>query len=233
MTQPSTFQTFGTSHLVTLGACVAVLVTLGILRRLKVGAAIWLERTLGTVLFTLWPLATLAHWRAGTLDWENGLPLHFCDLAGIAGGLALWTRKQLPCEIVYFFGLAGTLQGLLTPNLEVDFPDGRFLVFFLLHGGVVVTALHVVTAMKHAPRPGAVWRMMALTLGYAVLVTPFNLALGTNFGFLVKKPARDSLMNHLGAWPWYIGSLILLALVFYTILYLPFLIRRRFRPQSS
>jgi hypothetical integral membrane protein (TIGR02206 family) len=233
MPPPPSFQTFGPSHLATLGICLAVYLTLWYLRRRHTQAAVIMERCLGSMLFLLWPITTFAHWRAGTLDWENGLPLHFCDVAGIAGGIALWTRRQFACEMVYFFGLAGTLQGLITPNLEFDFPDSRFLVFFLLHGGVVVTALHVVTSMKHAPRRGSVWRMLAATLSYAALVTPANIWLGTNYGFLVEKPARASLMDHLGDWPWYILSLVALALLFYAILYAPFFLARKARERGQ
>jgi hypothetical integral membrane protein (TIGR02206 family) len=233
MPPPASFQVLGPSHLVTLALCVALYLVLAMLRRMRERAAIVAERVLGTMLFLLWPLTTVTHWQGGTLSWENGLPLHFCDVAGLAGGVALWTRRQFACEVVYFFGLAGTLQGLLTPNLEFDFPDGRFLVFFLLHGGVVVTALHVTTSMKHAPRPGSVWRMLGATLAYAVLVTPVNIGLGTNYGFLVEKPARASLMDHLGDWPWYILSLIGLAMLFYLVLYAPFFFGRRMKQRKK
>ena len=186
-----------------------------------------LERILGTALLLTWPLAALSNWRAGTLEMANALPCHFCDIAAISGGIALWTRQRLAAEIVYFFGLAGTLQGLISPNLKVDFPEPRFLVFFILHAGVVVTAMHVVTFMRCPPRRGAVLRMFGVTMTYAFLAGVLNAALHTNYGFLCQKPEQASLMDSLGPWPWYIGSMILLCMALYSLLYLPFFVAQR------
>ncbi|TDU64130.1 putative integral membrane protein (TIGR02206 family) [Prosthecobacter fusiformis] len=227
------FQAFGSTHLTVLALCAVALMFLAGLRRWQPGAAQVAERVLALMLLMTWPMATVSHWRLGTLSWDTGLPLHFCDVAGIAGGIALLTRNRLAAEIVYFFGLAGTLQGLITPNLAVDFPDARFLVFFVLHGGVVVTALHVVTALKCPPRAWAVPRMVGLTLGYALVVGGVNAALNSNFAFLCRKPEQASLMDVLGPWPWYIGSLVVLCGIFYSVLYAPFFIARRVRAQGE
>ncbi len=232
MTEAASFHAFSPSHWAVLGLCAAVLGLLAALRRCHERSAVWGERLLGSLLLLHWPANSWVYWQAGTLSLQNGLPLHFCDIAGIAGGLALWTRRQWPCEIVYFFGLAGTLQGLLTPNLKVDYPDPRFAVFFLLHGGVVIAALHVVTSMRHAPRPGAVGRLVALTLLYGGLGALINALLGTNYGFLCRKPEQASLMDSLGPWPWYVGSLALLAAALFSLLNAPFALGRRLRARA-
>lgn len=224
---PVAFHAFGPTHLAVWGVCLGLLVLLTLLRRLKSPAAVWAERTLALILLTHWPLVALNHWRNGTSEWGNSLPLHLCDVAGIAGGIALLTRNRLAAEIVYFFGLAGTLQGLITPNLDTDYPAFRFFAFFILHGGVVVTALHVVFSMGCPPREKSVPRMVGLTLLYAAFVGGVNYITKANFAFLCEKPAQASLMNALGPWPWYIGSLVLLCGVFYSILYLPFFLARR------
>lgn len=219
---PASFHAFSTSHQIVLLLTLLAVSVLAVSRWKNLPVAPVLERFLGTALFLTWPLAVWVYWSHGTLEADNALPCHFCDVAAISGGIALWTRHRLACEIVYFFGLAGTLQGLLTPNLEVDFPHPRFLVFFLLHAGVVVSALHVVMALKCPPRPGALRRMFGVTLLYTITIAVINTALGTNYGFLCHKPAQASLMDHLGPWPWYVGSLIGLCVLFYCLLYLPF-----------
>jgi hypothetical integral membrane protein (TIGR02206 family) len=224
---PYSFHAFSRSHIAVLSLCLALLIGLGYLRRVRPRHAEIAEKGLGVLLLLVWPATVIAYWWTGALSLNNALPLHFCDIAGLAGGVALLTRRQTACEIVYFFGLAGTLQGLLTPNLKFDFPDPRFFVFFLLHGGVVVTAVHVVTAMGRAPRPDALRRMLIFTFGYAAITGLINATLGTNYAFLCRKPEQASLMDHLGPWPWYIGALVLLAVLMYTLLYLPFASRKR------
>lgn len=227
MPPTTAFHAFGPSHLAVLGICLGLLILLTLLRRFGSKAAPVAEHALGVLLLCHWPMVALGHWYNGTSEWGNSLPLHLCDVAGIAGGIALLTRRRLAAEIVYFFGLAGTLQGLITPNLDQDFPAFRYFAFFILHGGVVVAALHVVFSMGCPPREKSVPRMVGLTLVYATLAGLVNAATGANFAFLCEKPAQASLMNVLGPWPWYIGSLVLLCGVFYTILYLPFFIARR------
>lgn len=228
---PPPFQAFGPAHLVTL-AVIAAIATAMIVsaRRSRQLGRVW-EMGMAIALLTVWPSAVAIHLRSGTLTAEILLPLHYCDLAALTGAVALLTHRQLCCEIVYFFGLAGTLQGLITPALTYDFPSLRFFHFFLLHGGVVTTAIYVVTAMRHQPRRGAVGRMMALTLIYAVMAAGVNKLSGTNFGFLSAPPPTASLIDHLGRWPWYIGSMIVLAALFYALLYLPFWIRSLSRPK--
>ena len=163
----------------------------------------------------------------GTFDLQAALPFHYCDLAAVAGAAALWSHRQSFCEITYFFGLAGTLQALITPALQYDFPHARFWLFFGGHGAVVIAALYVVFGLRHPPQPGAVRRAMIVMSVYAVTVGALNALLGTNYGFLCAKPPTASLMDYLGPWPWYIGSLWLLGLVFYLALNLPFVLQRK------
>jgi hypothetical integral membrane protein (TIGR02206 family) len=229
---PAPFHAFSPSHQMVLWLALFVFILLALARWKMPAYALWLERILGTALLLTWPLALLAHWQSGTLEWANALPYHFCDVAAVSGGITLWTRHRLAAEIVYFFGLAGTLQGLITPNLKVDFPDARFFAFFILHAGVVVTALHVVTSMRCPPRPGAILRMSGVTMAYAFSAALLNALLTTNYGFLCHKPEQASLMDSLGAWPWYIGSMILLCMTLYSLLYLPFYIAQK-RPNKS
>lgn len=230
---PYDFHAFSRSHIAVLVLCLVAVLGLAFLRRVWPRHAVRAERVLGVLMLLVWPVTLAAHGYMGTLSLQNGLPLHFCDIAGVAAGLALLTRHQTACEVVYFLGLAGTLQGLLTPNLKVDFPDPRFFVFFLLHGGVVVAALHVVTSMGHAPRPDALKRMLVFTLTYAAFTGLINAALGTNYAFLCHKPEQASLMDHLGPWPWYIGVLVILAFVSYSVLHLPFHLARKRAPELN
>lgn len=223
MPAPAPFQPFGASHIGALLATAAVVALLTGLRRFASAShALLAEHILGTLLLALWPFSLITHGAAGTLDLQNALPLHYCDIAAICAGLALWTRREHFCETAYFFGLAGTLQGLITPSLQADFPDPRFLFFFLWHGGVVAASLHLVLGIRFRPRPGAPWRMTLLTAAYAVCAGLLNALLGTNYGFICAPPPVPSLIDHLGPWPWYLPVLLAVGAVIYTLLDLPF-----------
>ena len=188
--------------------------------------AVLSQRVLGGILLALYPVSMVVQALYGSLSLQTSLPLQYCDIATLAGIVALWTRRPFFCEVVYFFGIAGTLQGLLTPALIYEFPDPRFILFFIMHGGVPITAFYVVTAMKVRPRPGAVWRMMSFSVAWYAVIAVVNYALGANYAFQCAKPVQASLFDQLGPWPWYNFSAIGLGLVFYSVLYLPFAFRK-------
>ena len=218
---PVQFQRFGPSHLTVLALTLVVLVVMTLTRKR------WAERLLAGALLATWPVSVLGHLAANDLAVGNGLPLHLCDVAAAAGAVALLWKRPLACEMVYFFGMAGTLQGLITPNLQDPFPSLRFFSFFLTHSSVVIAALYVVLGMRLVPRSWAAARMMGWILSYALAVGLINAMLGTNYGFLCEKPQSASLMNSLGPWPWYIVGMIGLATTFFAILDLPFIRSRR------
>lgn len=220
------FFPFCPSHWVILGLTVLALAFLIWLRRTGSPWASNAERILAVALLINWPVSILAHFLEGDLNLQNSLPFHLCDVSAMAGAIALVRHQRLAAEVVYFFGLAGTLNGLITPALLQDFPHPTFFSFFLGHSGVVIAAVHVVAGLQIMPSRGAPIRMLGYLVGYAAVMSPINWALATNYGFLCWKPPSPSLMDALGPWPWYVGSLALLALAFFTLLNVPFLIRR-------
>ncbi|MFN0076859.1 MAG: TIGR02206 family membrane protein [Prosthecobacter sp.] len=221
---PPQFHPFGTSHQVVLVLTAVLLGLMLVIARTRFANAA--EKTLGTVLLLLYPGTLAGHAWVGSLNAQTLLPLQYCDIACLAGGIALWTRRQFFCEIVYFFGLAGTSQGLITPALIYDFPDPRFLAFFVLHSGVTIAAVYVVTGMRHRPAPGAVLRMMLFSVSWYAVTAVVNVALGTNYAFQCAKPVTATLFDQLHPWPWYNFETIGLGVVFYSVLYLPFAFRK-------
>ena len=190
------------------------------------------EVFLAVILFMEWPVNLLVAWRTEGITANNALPFQFCDVAAIVGGLALLTRQSELCELLYFWGLAGTAQGLITPALSVNWPHPRFVTFFMLHAGVVMAAVQVVFARGKTPRRGAVSRAFGWLFVYAVSAGVVNVVIrlcgGTsNYGFLCEKPPTASLLNILGPWPWYIGAIGVMAWISFSVLDLPFMIARK------
>jgi hypothetical integral membrane protein (TIGR02206 family) len=228
------FHAYGTEHLTVLGIIVLLIV---VLVRLTRGgwerSARALEIMLAITLLLCWPVNVLVAWRLGTLNATNALPLQLCDLAAIIGGIALLSRQQELCELLYFWGLAGTLQGLITPALQVTWPQPRFVMFFILHGAVVTAAMQVVIGRGIIPKRGAVRRAMGWIVVYALVAGAVDLVLvrgfhaEVNYGFLCAKPPTASLLDALGDWPWYLLWLVAVAAVFFSLLNLPFVIRQR------
>jgi len=222
------FEPYSLPHWAALGAAALLLISMVIVARgPRPHAARVLEIILGVILLVQWPVSIWVSHQAGTLDVDNLYPCHLCDYAAFLAAIALFTHRQFVCELVYFWGLAGTLQGLLTPELSPTFPNPRYFLFFIAHGGVVVTALYGVMGLGKTPRVNAKWQCWGLINVYALVAGLFNWAMGSNYGFLCRKPATASLYDLLGPWPWYIGSASLLALTIFILLDLPFVRKRR------
>jgi hypothetical integral membrane protein (TIGR02206 family) len=215
-------------HLGALGA--AALLCAGLCTAARVRPGPWVgiaARTIAVALvanLAIWQVVTIAqgHWSA-----TNGLMLDLCPVSAVIGAAALWTRRRLLAELTYFWGCAGSLQGLITPDSRWHFPQYWWFQFYVTHAGVVVTALFLVIGLRLTPRPGAVRRVFVLTLGFAVVAALADLATGGNYMFLRNQGGRGTLLDVMGPWPWYIVTGIGLALLFLAILDAPFRIRAR------
>ncbi len=187
----------------------------------------WIDtaaRALAVIVFTAeaswWVFLALG----GRGPWSAAydLPLQLCDVAGFIVPAALWWRRPLLVELAYFWGLGGTVQALLTPDLKEHFPTYPYWQFYVAHGGVVVAALFLVIGLHLRPRPGAVPRIFLITLAFTALVALTDVVTGGNYMFLRQPPSSGSLLNFMGPWPWYIATGTVLALVFLVILDAPF-----------
>jgi hypothetical integral membrane protein (TIGR02206 family) len=150
-----------------------------------------------------------------------------CDMTDLVAVAACWWRRQLAIELTYFWGLAGTLQGILTPNLGTSFPHLEFFEYQVEHLGIVVAALFLVVGLRLVPQPGAVVRIVAITAGYTAAVGAVDALTGADYMFLRSPPATWSVLQGLGPWPWYILSATGVAVVFVAILDVPFWMGRR------
>ena len=163
----------------------------------------------------------------GTWSPKTSLPLALCDVGVLVAAAACWWRRVLLVELTYFWGLAGTLQAVITPDLNVGFPHLVFFQYLVGHVGIVVAALFLVLGMRIQPRPWAVIRIFSITLGYTAFVGAVDAATGANYMFLRSPPAEWTLLRVLGPWPWYIPSAAGVALVLLLALDAPFWARLR------
>jgi len=150
------------------------------------------------------------------------LPVQLCDVGGFVAAAALIWRQLLLIEIAYFWGLGGTLQALLTPDLRDHFPSFPYLQFYATHDLVVLAALFLIVGLGLHPRPGSVRRIFLLTLAFTVAIALIDLVTDGNYMYLRRVPAGGSLLSLMGPWPWYIVVGAVVALVVLALLDAPF-----------
>ena len=219
------FRHFDTSHIAVLLLTVVLPLALAWLVRRKRSdrfgqrvsialAAVLTLNFLGYPIYLLFfPTEADGHW----------LPMQLCDWALVATVVALLRRSIRWFELAYFWGLAATLQAIVTPNLEVGFPSVRFVSFFVAHCGIVVSVLFMLLAFGLRPQAWSLVRVWLWSQLYLASALVANALTGANYGFLSHKPTRASLLDFLSDQSVvYVLQLELLAIVFYAVLYLPF-----------
>jgi hypothetical integral membrane protein (TIGR02206 family) len=213
---------FGPSHLAALAATVVIGVLLWLLVRWQSPWSRRAEVVLAGLLLSQWLVRIVVAKALGYLDPQTALPFHLCDVVSVITGIALLKKTPLLIEISYFWGMAGTLNGVLTPNLAHDFPHPEYFAFFLLHSGVVIAALHMTIAWKVYPRLKSVWWSWLWIQLYLAVAALVNWLADANYAFLHHRPANASLLDVLPDPPRHLLVLEPLALTLFFLLYLPF-----------
>ncbi len=186
----------------------------------------WAMGAAMTVNWASWML--LLHGK-GWLGVDNAFPLNLCDWATVATVVTLFWPNQRSYELAYFWALAGTLQGMLTPDVIYDFPEIQFVLFFLFHGGIIASVLYLTFGLRLRPVPASLPRAIGWTFVYVGVAGAFDWASGANYGMLRMKPPYKTILDVMPPWPWYIGVLILMGLASTLIYYAPFFVLDRVR----
>jgi hypothetical integral membrane protein (TIGR02206 family) len=160
---------------------------------------------------------------------KDTLPLELCSLSLYLGVAMLLLRSRFLFQIVYFAGIGGAVQALLTPVLYYDFPHFRFIEFFAAHIAIVLAALYMVWVERFRPTLKSVFITMGFLNVALVAVFFVNRITGGNYMFVAGKPDTASLLDYLGPYPWYLLSMEAAALAIFLLLYWPF----AFVPSSS
>jgi hypothetical integral membrane protein (TIGR02206 family) len=169
----------------------------------------WLQtfaRVLALVILAGWVGEYVVDVVRGTWSVQFTLPLQLTDAVSVTAIIALWTRRIAFVELVYFWSFTASLQATLTPDLGVTFPNLLYFTYFIYHVGAIVAAAFLVHGLRVYPRPHAIWRVYAATLGWAVIAGAADVITGGNYMYLASKPAHNSLLSVLGPWPWYIAG---------------------------
>lgn len=204
--------------------------TIGLTTAARVRPGAWVTvvaRVLAVIVF----LAEPSYWIRHALNhtWSAGvdLPFQLSNAAEFVTAAALWWRTPFLVELTYFWGFSAVIQALLTPDLPERFPDPAYFSFYVGHGVVIVAALFLTVGLGIMPRRGAPLRVLLGTIGFTICAEVANLVTNGNYMYLRQKPAAGTLLNFMGPWPWYVGSGLVLAIVFLTILHAPFWIAGR------
>src|SRR5437667_6657002 len=159
----------------------------------------------------------------GIVTWQQMLPMQLCDWGMVVVLVAMWTGNQRWFEVAYFWGIGGTLQAVLTPNLRFGFPDWRFISFFTSHCGIIIGVVFLMLTRRYRPYPMSLVRVWLWSEFYFVVTLIVDELTGFNYGFLLHKPEAVSILSFLqDSRPLYRLKAHGVALLFFLLLYAPF-----------
>ncbi|MDZ4749053.1 MAG: TIGR02206 family membrane protein [Saprospiraceae bacterium] len=160
----------------------------------------------------------------GTYDFLVDLPLFMCDLVAMVLPFIIFSGNRKWIGILYFWALAGTMQALITPDVEAGFPSFHFFRYFIGHASIIIAVLY--TVIVHRIRIG--WHdflnAIIYAQGYLVVIHIINQVLSSNYGYTMQKPPGPSILDLMGPWPWYILWGEFLIVFLYLLLLAPFLL---------
>src|SRR5215472_2770068 len=219
------FQPYGLPHLTVIFLTVVLPFALAALvQRTK---SQWVERLIIAALSAVLILNYLVYLifirSRGVVDWRQMLPMQMCDWGMVVVMVAMWTGSLRWFEVAYFWGIGGTLQAVLTPNLRYGFPDWRFISFFTSHSGIIVGVVFLMLTRRYRPYPMSIVRVWLWSEFYFVITLVVDELTGVNYGFLLHKPEAFSILNFLSnSRQLYLLQMHGVALLFFLVLYAPF-----------
>lgn len=157
----------------------------------------------------------------------KNLPLHLCDISVFLMLFTLATGRKQLVEFSYYAGVVGALLAISVPEISESGSIRAIaeIRYFVTHIALVGVGFYFTYGRRYYPGRGAVLRSYVAVHLYALLITPLNLFLGTNYFFTVSAPKADLLQPYPH---WLIlaaGSAIFL--LSFAVMHLPFAWLRR------
>ncbi len=226
------FNSGSTSHWIILGILVFLIIFLYTYRkklqdhpfRNKIRIAMAVLLLLAEVALQAWYIAN-GIWAA-----DRSLPLHLCSAAVVLCPIMLITRKYRLYEVLFFWGIAGTTQAIVTPDLWYAFPHFIFFQYFFAHSLIVLACLWMTFVEQYHPSILSVGKTFIYTNLYLLFVLVVNLIIGSNYLYLMGPPEQPTILDLFSErWPIYILQLQALGLFAIFLCYLPFPLAKKIK----
>ena len=229
------FILFGTSHIISIFLAIILSIFIPIFAKKKLSEHYQhiVGSVIGYAVMSSYILWTFLEIFAGTFDLKLHLPIHLCRMANILLPFVMVSRSYLFYEILYFWGLSGMLQAVITPDIAAGFPHFQFFRFWFAHHGMIIALIYATVVYGMRPSLKSIFKaMFALNL-FLLIAIIANILLDANYFWIYGKPINEigehvpSLLDYLGPWPWYILVAEFVALAHFLLAYIPFIFIKR------
>ncbi|MEZ4792953.1 MAG: TIGR02206 family membrane protein [Gelidibacter sp.] len=158
----------------------------------------------------------------GNYNVQTDLPLYLCSLIALLIPIFTYYRKFWMYEILVFWIIAGTLQGVITPDIADGFPTFDYFRYWVVHLGLLIIIFYATFIFGMRPTFKSIFKSILALQLYVLMMVITNKLLDANYFYLNKKPESSSLLDYFGTWPYYILVTQLILIPYFIVIYLPF-----------
>ena len=156
--------------------------------------------------------------------WEisKELPVHLCSISGLICCFIMFipkNKRQFLFEFLFYCGIIGGIQAILTPLLD-DYGgyDFFYIQFFFKHAMIIAFPIYLRNNLGMKLSKFSWLKTWVVLNIFMFILIPLNNFLGSNYMYVNVPPAVDNPMV-IGEWPtylywWELFVLILILLVF-------------------
>lgn len=168
----------------------------------------------------------------GNYNITTDLPLYLCSLIALLIPIFTYYRKFWMFEVLLFWIIAGTLQGVLTPDISEGFPAFDYFRYWVVHLGLLIIIFYAIFVFKMKPTFKSVFKSFFALQLYVIFMVIINFTLNANYFYLNEKPQSASLLDYFGEWPVYILVVQIIIIPYFLLIYLPFYLVERKRKKE-
>lgn len=125
-------------------------------------------------------------------------------------------------EILLFWIIAGTLQGVITPDIAEGFPYFDYFRYWVVHLGLLSIIFYATFLFGMRPKFKSIFKSFFALQLYVIGMVVVNRMLNANYFYLNEKPESASLLDYFGEWPMYVIVVQVILIPYFILIYLPF-----------
>ena len=211
---PYTFDLFGNDHILSI-ILIIIFYVLFLCFNEKIGIKNKSEIfpiVLSFIIISLDISEDIVRYITGYYSIEKDLPLQLCTIGIYIAAVALLKKNQIAFELIFYWGLVGASQAILTPDSELFELKIFFIYSQVYHSALIFSVLWL--AIKHNMRIKleSIPRLVLITNLVVVVISSINYLLDSNYMFLRVRPNSVSPFL-IGDWPIYIITVQLFSIV--------------------
>lgn len=155
-------------------------------------------------------------------NYSQDLPLFLCSFLALIIPIFTHYRKYWMYEILLFWIIAGTSQGVITPDIAEGLPSFDYFRYWIVHLGLLSIIFYATFVLNMRPTGNSLFKSFFALQVYAIITMGINYVLNANYSYLSYKPESASALDYLGDWPYYLLAMEAILIPFFLLIYLPF-----------